>query len=391
MTMNRSRLARRIAARHPEQKLKLFCYDAPDPPDLSGQAAASEEIARMQRDVAREQLQWAREQDRMNRDILNQVLDVQLPAMREQADNAREDRARYEGVFRPLEDDLVREFQDYASPQRIAAERGRAIADVSQSFDAQRRNALQRLESYGIDPSQTRNAALDLGTRVAQAAASAGAANNAARNVENTGRALRAEAINIGRGLPSNVAASYGQSIQAGQAGVGGANQTTGTSTNALMSGNQAAGQALQGFGQSAGIQNMGYQNQMMQYGANQAALTGALGFAGGVAGMMLKDGGKVSKKRRALTFDNATGDVMFDSQPGLIDYGRGDGSGIDDQVPIQASRGEYIIPADVVRAKGTEFFDKLVERYHTPAAEQENVRSGRALNPQSSRGMTYG
>jgi hypothetical protein len=29
--------------------------------------------------------------------------------------------------------------------------------------------------------------------------------------------------------------------------------------------------------------------------------------------------------------------------------------------VPINAHEGEYVIPAHVVRAKGTEFFDKLI------------------------------
>jgi hypothetical protein len=58
-------------------------------------------------------------------------------------------------------------------------------------------------------------------------------------------------------------------------------------------------------------------------------------------------------------------------SKAGAIDEGPSDGSGIDDQVPIQASVGEYIIPKDVVEIKGREFFDRLIEKYHTPAEEQ--------------------
>ena len=64
--------------------------------------------------------------------------------------------------------------------------------------------------------------------------------------------------------------------------------------------------------------------------------------------------------------------------QPGMIDEGPTDGSGIDDQVHAKLSVGEYVIPADVVQAKGVEFFDKLVERYHTPAEEQR--RQGGAI-----------
>jgi hypothetical protein len=40
-------------------------------------------------------------------------------------------------------------------------------------------------------------------------------------------------------------------------------------------------------------------------------------------------------------------------------------------------SKGEYVIPADVVKKKGIEFFDKLLERYHTPAAVQERRKYG--------------
>jgi hypothetical protein len=35
-----------------------------------------------------------------------------------------------------------------------------------------------------------------------------------------------------------------------------------------------------------------------------------------------------------------------------------------DGSIPIKAHEGEYVIPSEVVRAKGTEFFDKLVQAY---------------------------
>lgn len=361
---------------------------APDAPDLTPMAQGSAETARMAQETAREQLAWAREQDTMNRELLGRVLTGQETIQQDQLENAQQDRQRYEEIYQPLEDNLVSEFNSYDSPERRAQERGRAMADVSQSFDAARRNSLQRLESYGVDPSQTRNAALDIGVRTAQAAAQAGAASASDRATEQTGRALRAEALNIGKGYPSNVAGSYGQSLAAGNSMVGNANATTGASGQAAQGANSYMNTAIGGYGQAGNTMTQGYQNQLAQFNANQQATTGMLSAVGGIAGMFMADGGDVPKKRQALTIDNDTGDAVFESQPGVIDYGEGDGSGIDDQVPINASTGEYIIPADVVRAKGEEFFDKLVERYHTPAAEQQedeyttNVRSGKALNP---------
>jgi hypothetical protein len=51
----------------------------------------------------------------------------------------------------------------------------------------------------------------------------------------------------------------------------------------------------------------------------------------------------------------------------------RGPGTGVSDSIPIRVSNGEYVVPADVVRTKGTEFFDRLVEKVHTPAAIQRS------------------
>jgi hypothetical protein len=68
-------------------------------------------------------------------------------------------------------------------------------------------------------------------------------------------------------------------------------------------------------------------------------------------------------------------------SVPGtFISQGASDGTGIDDQVPAHVSVGEYVIPADVVHAKGKEFFDKLVQRYHVPAHQQ---RQQMGISPQ--------
>lgn len=42
----------------------------------------------------------------------------------------------------------------------------------------------------------------------------------------------------------------------------------------------------------------------------------------------------------------------------------KGPGTGTSDSIPVRVSAGEYVIPAHVVKAKGTEFFDKLLEAY---------------------------
>ena len=341
----------------------MCCSDPPPPPDLSASADASTEIAQMQQESAREQLAWAREQDTMNRATLDRVLGVQLPAMEDQARFAKEDRARYEETFKPLQDAFIQEAQGYDTTSRRQQEQGRAVADVNSQFDAQRRNAMQRLEGYGIDPSQTRSQALDIGVRTAQAATAAQAGTNATRRVEDVGRAMRGDAINLGMGLPTQAAQGYAGATGTGAAAIGGANQTTNTGAAAAGSSLGFSGQALGGFGQTANIQTQGYQNQMDQYNAKQAQRAGTLQGIGAIGGMAfpgLADGGNVNQA------------IPFNNDGPVPEMGMGDGSGIDDTVPAQLSEGEFVIPADVVRAKGEEFFERLIDKYHTPAAQQE-------------------
>ena len=343
----------------------MCCQDPPKAPDLGPAAAASEEVARIQAQTAKEQLAWAREQDAANRATLQQVLDIQLPAMQEQADQARSDRERYVSMFRPFEDRFAAEAESYDSPERRERERGAAIADVNSAFDAQRRNALQRLESYGgVDPSVTRNAALDIGIRTQQAMAQAAAATGATRRVEDTGRALRSDVINMGRGALSNAAGFYNQAVGAGNASVANSNQTTATGAGALQSSLGFSGQALSGYGQSANIMSQGFNNQLGAFNAAAQQTAGMLQGVGSLTGMMMAaDGGDVHS-------------AIPSTQRGHVNTGLGDGSGIDDTVPAMLSDGEFVIPADVVRAKGTDFFEKLVEKYHTPAAQQRQRRA---------------
>ena len=348
----------------------------PKPPDLTPYADAMEQQGEWAFLTSQEQLKWAREQDTNNRALLQQVLGPQLEAQQNQADWAIRDRARYENTYQPLEDNLIKDFQEYGSEERLGRNRGRAMADVASNFDAQRRNALQRLESFGVDPSQTRNAALDVSMRTQQGAAMAAAATNSQRIDEDKARALRADAINIGRGMPSQVAQSYGQSVAAGSQAMGGANSTFGTSAGAIGSPGSFASLGQSGAQGAAGITNSGFQNQMSAYNAQQQANASMMSGIGSAVGMaaMLADGRQPGQ--------------AIPTTPGHVAAGPGNGSGIDDQVPAtivnpqtgaqvgdaRISTDEYVIPADVLRAKGVEFFDRLLEKYHTPAAQQRGA-----------------
>jgi len=336
---------------------------APAAPDMSGMIELSEYGAELGFATAMEQLSWAREQWGQQQELIYSVLDVQMPIMMEQWEmsktqweDSRKDRARYEELFWPIEEDLIAEFENYASPERMELEAGRAGADVTRAFQAQRENAQRQLESYGIDPSQTRSQALDANMRAQEAAAQAGAENMARQRVEDTGRALRGEAINIGRGMPAQVAQSTalaqsgGQGAAGiGQGAIGGYSNAFGTAAGAMGSPTQWMGQGNQGISNAMSGMNSMYQNQLAGWNAQQA--NSPWNIALNAAGMGLG---------------------YFAAEGGAID---GPGGPKDDAIPAKLSDGEFVIPAEVVERKGTEFFDKLVSKTREDPVVQERYQ----------------
>jgi hypothetical protein len=257
-------------------------------PDYTPVAAANERGAEISAQVAREQLAWAREQYASDRAVTQQFLDVMLPNMRTEAEAGARERERYQNVFQPVEDALVREAAAYGTPERMELEAGKAQADVAQAFDAQRKGALAALESYGVDPSQTRSGALDRSARISQAAASAGASNAARTQVENIGRALRGEAINIGRGYPGSIAQAFNTAQAAGGGAVNANLQTTASGANTMGTSMQWTG-LQSGFQQNWG-QNLNSQGQAWGVGQQaRAQTTAGIGAAiGGLAGLAM-------------------------------------------------------------------------------------------------------
>lgn len=325
----------------------MCCSDPPEAPDYSALIEGSLENAEIAREIALDQLDWAKEEYSRNQEVVQQVLDVQLPQMKKMAEDYEEDRSRYQEEFVPFEDKLRAIADDYASPERKEREAARAVSDVGQQFDAQRNNALQNLENYGIDPSMTRYGALDLNTRVTEAAVKAGAANQSRQRVEDIGRAMTADVANFGRGLPSQAAQAAGLSATVGYGGVNAQNQTLATGSSATGNPTNWFGQGQAGLQGAGGFMDMGFQNEMASWEAAQAsspmaAIGGIIGMgvSAYTGGMFGEEGGEVPQRQLSTT-------------PGATDT-----------VPAVLAPGEYVVPANVVRAKGTDFFDKMAEKY---------------------------
>ncbi len=308
-----------------------------------------EQFAWMQEN-AREELDLAREQatklfeyqdkafasDEEAKKFARQVGQSQMDAMNLQMDYAKRDRERYEKTFLPMQDKYIAEANAYDTPERREAEAARASVDIQRQSEAARANADARLRSMGLDPSQMRSSSLLQTQDVAMAAQQAGAANAARTSVEDRGRAMRADALNVGAGLPAQALAGFagagnsgagavgagmaGQQAQLGaiQGGAGLAGTAMGFRSNALnnvaqltgspmqwagMGGNML-GQASGTYGQAANTSSQNFSNQMSSWKAGQEqaqqGFNNIMSVASLAGGMMMAEGGEVRARRYA-------------------------------------------------------------------------------------------
>lgn len=331
--------------------------EAPEPPDYGPLAEASEKSAEYAYELAKRQQDWAEKVYAENKGVSDIIIDKALGQLDQQTADAQRARERYQSLFEPLEEQLAKDAEDYASPERQEAEAGKAEADVAAQFAQARQTAQDRLESYGVDPSQTRAGALDLGTRVAEAAAQASAGNQARTQTENIGRALRSEAINVGRGYPGQINAS---TAGAGQAG----NQAVNTGLATTASGAQTMGTGLgwqtsgnNAIGQWGNILNAGYQNELGQFQANQEASSGwgsALGLIGGLAGkaFALEEGGAIPDPGGAIPPEaSPSRGAVTDDVPATVEGA----------LPARLNAGEFVFPKDVMAWRGEQWAQKQI------------------------------
>jgi hypothetical protein len=331
---------------------------APKAPDYGPLAAASEKSANYAYNLATRQQDWAEKTYAENKALSDVVVNKALGMLDQQQADAARDRARYEQIYQPLEEQLAYEAESYASPERMEQEAGKAEADVAAQFEAARQTAQDRLEGFGVDPSQTRAGALDLGTRIAEAAAQASAGNQARTQTENIGRALRSEAINVGRGYPGQIQASMAGAGQSGNQAANTGLATTASGAQTLGTGSQWQGLGNQAIGQWGNILNTGFSNAMDRFKADQDSSSGwgsALGMGASLLGKAFgfAEGGAIPDDTGTMIPPEASpsGGAIPDDIPAEIDG----------QAPAQLSAGEFVIPEDVTKWMGEKGLQQMI------------------------------
>ncbi|AFN39135.1 virion structural protein [Burkholderia phage BcepMigl] len=281
-------IEREKPARKAWEEYVFFKKDAgsPPPPDPNIGNAALEEMQ-----LGRDWLSFAKDQFNVGNvrqqeldDMTRRVTEQQL-ATQDQANQwATEDRQRYKDVFQPLQDEYIQTAKNYDSPERQEQMAAEAKADVQQSARQAADANTRQMASMGINPASGRFQGVTRAQDTLTALNSAGAANTARQQVRDKALALKADAINLGNGLPSQAASSAGLGLNAGNSATGNAGAANANWRANVGIVGQGYGGAMQGVGGGAGILNQQYGNQVSIWQSQQqAAAQNASGLMGGL------------------------------------------------------------------------------------------------------------
>lgn len=280
------------------------------PVDLSGYTNTAISGAKENYANQQEMMDWARAQFAKNADKSDQVTGRALDTMTDFANNAKTDRAMYEGTYMPAMKQQMDFAREYTTPGRMAANRGAAVAGSNLAFDANADAARRSLMSYGVDPSAGRFAGLDAGLAASRAKSAAAAGTKSDRDTEAMGQEYLDRAIRTGAVLPGQAGNEAGISMASGNQAVntGLATTASGAATMGTPLQWNAAGadmlkewpkallaQTSLGMQQNRDTQagsnenaRIGLQQQQINQGSSSgigALIGGGLGIVGGVLG----------------------------------------------------------------------------------------------------------
>ena len=256
-------------------------------------AVQDTQLGIQQKQLGVEDTQLANQQAQLG---LQQDFRQDQQALQQKADQLFE---QYSQQYAPAQARFMADAEAYGTPDRMKQAGAEAQAGVGMQFQAARDAATRQLESFGVKPTDTRFAALDLGTRIKEAAQKASADRMAQLQAEDKGFQLRQAAIAQGKDLPAVANQASGVANQAGSNVVGQGNVANSAGTVA----NQAGSVANQAGANAIGAGNAGTAALNSATGATQAG-TGAL------TGATQAQTGALAADTAAANITNAAGDL---------------------------------------------------------------------------------
>lgn len=289
------------------------------PPDYSAMAAATEKGVAVAEKLGNRQMDFAQRQYEEMKPLAERVSNSQIAAQEQQMQQAKDYYDYQVGTFRPVEQGLVRQAQEFDTEAYREQLASQAAADAARAFGAAQGATNRDLARRGVGPGSGNALAMGNQNALALASMRAGAATGARNQAEQLGWARKMDVTGLGRGLAGASSGAYAGATGAGTAGM----------NTAMSAGNQFS----QAFGQGAqyGIQGaqMGIQGQGMilnsqtsAYNADQNSGLDVGGLLGGAAKMYTAfSDSRLKQNIEAVGRDERTGLTLYE-----FEYTNGDG-----------------------------------------------------------------
>lgn len=238
---------------------------SPPPPDYSGMEA-----------LGREQLEFSKQQYAEMKPFVTQLATTMADAQQQQMTQAQDYYDYAKSTFRPVEQGLVKQAQEFdteAYRQQLAA---KAAADAAKAFQGAQGVSMREATRRGVNPASGAFGAAANANALGLAAMQTGAQNQARQQAEQLGWARKMDVTGLGRGLAGASTAAYSGATSAGQTaggtmmsagnqfqqGLSNAGNTMGTIVNSQTSAYNAGLQQADPFAQIVGMGVGGYMSK---------------------------------------------------------------------------------------------------------------------------------
>ena len=358
------------------------------------QSILEQQIAAASEQLAQYQYQWGLNQYASTSAMTNASVDNYLASSQQMMNMAGQTANQYYNTTAPEINQQANMAAQYTSPSRVGINMGAAESQSQQGTNAALAAAKQNLQSYGINPSSGEYAELQLANKTAGGAAAAGAGQQSELATEATGRQLLASSIATGQQLPGQSV----NAINAANVGIAGAenwtlaNANTGVSLTGRANPYLSTAMSLKypGIGNTSTSSSQQTAQSIPQPPAPQnGSMTGS--GANDLTGIGTEFGSDYSVSSGAVARGGAIpggfgfADGGDATQGGHVPQQASPSGGINvDDVPANLNAEEFVIPRDVARWKGEEFWHKEIAKSRAARAKAAATVGPTAGPPQA-------
>lgn len=239
---------------------------------MGGKSQPAPDYGPMQQ-LGREQLDFAKQQYAELKPLAQGIANQQMAAQAQQMQQAQDYYNYNVGTFRPLEQGLVTDAQNFNTEAYRSQMAQKAAADVQQAFQSAQGQSNREMARRGINPNSGAAISSMNANALRLASATAGAQTGARTQAEQMGWARRLDAAGLGRGLAGSSAAAYAGATGAGTAGI---NTSMAPGSQAMQGMAQAGNTMGSVLNAQTSVYNTSLQNDPMNSMLGAAAGVGA-------------------------------------------------------------------------------------------------------------------